>query len=38
MPIMVGVTDPNGILLLGEGKGLESVGVNPGHSEILDMN
>ncbi|HLM75124.1 MAG TPA: PAS domain S-box protein [Polyangiaceae bacterium] len=36
LPIMVGVVDPNGVLLLGEGKGLEAVGVKPG--QLVGMN
>jgi rsbT co-antagonist protein RsbR len=36
LPIMVGAMDPNGVLLLGEGKGLEAVGVKPG--QLVGMN
>ena len=40
LPIMLGATDPNGVLLLGEGKGLEAVGIKPGQlvgQNVLDL-
>jgi rsbT co-antagonist protein RsbR len=36
LPIMVGAVDTKGILLLGDGKGLEAVGVKPG--QLVGMN
>lgn len=36
LPIMVGAMDSNGVLQLGEGKGLEAIGVKPG--QLVGLN